>query len=519
MLDCVLEAVNPDVETLTQEARLKYLSDTRKEMARYAYLAKQNMWDVSDYEIIGRLENLETYLDPRKWIILIEKVFKINVYVFARDNDSEDVYLVVPDHKNGLYTNIKKYDKSVVIYEHYGNESDNAKYPQCEIVCRWDTNNQNIAIPYLSGNILDGYINTVFRQTSHTTVDFPIEKQVKAQGIDYSGKTRYVEIDGVVFFTTPLYNLTCNKQISIPSTVPRYRYGDVKSLCDKYGISIIGKSGDNSELNCRVGNVEMWVSITPTRLDVSTYPTPQFKTLQKDVYSHNQSIARILIENAIYSYSCYIQKAELDPRDLKNIAKFAKRYIQVDEKHEYPDKIDLSLSRSNSYMKDFIVKVKNLETAKRLVYHIRLALESNLQRVIEMYKSSRINNFYRDIHDMDIRSQELVVKGSDMIKRMANTVISNRVYTEIRFDINKYLCTIIEPKRIYQVIGSETTLEKLFKRVYDLDTVPEFILYACHSSTTTKKYHVTGDRYDQVYRVLGWRVSATEVRYAILKQD
>ena len=48
--------------------------------------------------------------------------------------------MVIPEHVENYLRYYKRYVHSIFIYEHLGSESDNAKFPQCEILTGIDPN-------------------------------------------------------------------------------------------------------------------------------------------------------------------------------------------------------------------------------------------------------------------------------------------------------------------------------------------------------------------------------------------
>lgn len=103
-------------------------------------LCKQSMYDMNDNQILAYLlpENsnwdaINSYLDPRMFHALLQKVYKVNIVLFRKE-PSTNAELVLPRHELQYIPNAQ-WDKTVVIYEHYGRRTvSSTAYPVCELV-------------------------------------------------------------------------------------------------------------------------------------------------------------------------------------------------------------------------------------------------------------------------------------------------------------------------------------------------------------------------------------------------
>ena len=91
---------------------------------------------------------MNQYFDPKKYYRLLENKYNCNIYLFNEKG------MIIPDHVENYLRYYKRYIHSIFIYEHLGSESDNAKYPQCEILTGIDPNigvtTQFYQLPYVN---------------------------------------------------------------------------------------------------------------------------------------------------------------------------------------------------------------------------------------------------------------------------------------------------------------------------------------------------------------------------------
>jgi len=131
---------NPQYNALqTVEEREMFVRAVRDQMAQQLYpgLLKQELYDLSDNEIIGRLQDVDLFFDPALYYRAVEELFGINVYVFVPPNARENVKeasLELPRHKLFHVRPDRPERPTVIIYKHLGAEVDVLPYPQCELV-------------------------------------------------------------------------------------------------------------------------------------------------------------------------------------------------------------------------------------------------------------------------------------------------------------------------------------------------------------------------------------------------
>lgn len=100
-------------------------------------LLRQELYDLTDDQIRAQLADPNVFLDPVIFYRAIEEFFLINVYLFGYDtqNKKGDMgHLIVPRCKY-FHIHPPRYNRpTVIIYRHWGSESNNLVYPQCELI-------------------------------------------------------------------------------------------------------------------------------------------------------------------------------------------------------------------------------------------------------------------------------------------------------------------------------------------------------------------------------------------------
>jgi hypothetical protein len=103
-------------------------------------LCAQSMSDFSQEEILDKLNpNKPTYIDPRQFHAMAEIVFGVNIVLFYRRRGSSETAMTLPYSKQGYIKSDRKYNKTVLIYQHFGTEVEKHNpIPHCELI---DTEN------------------------------------------------------------------------------------------------------------------------------------------------------------------------------------------------------------------------------------------------------------------------------------------------------------------------------------------------------------------------------------------
>lgn len=137
-LECILNIAKPEILEMEEAERVEFVNRERRDLVNNLLLIlKQSNYSESIPEIAENLENPDFYLDPQKFSQFFSRHYNINIFLMKRGEEESEVSYVLPDFKWMLFTPEIDSDRYIIVYEHSGNESDNARYPRCELVIRW----------------------------------------------------------------------------------------------------------------------------------------------------------------------------------------------------------------------------------------------------------------------------------------------------------------------------------------------------------------------------------------------
>lgn len=429
-LDAVMVSLEyNDILSYNQEkTRLEKLLEMRYELSdeNYAVLAKQCLFDLSVNEIMEKIKDPEVYFDPKNYIQLLETYFDCNIFIFNRDS------LVVPNHTQTYCRNVRN-SKCILIYEHLGSESDHAKYPQCELIAKWNTtkidNNTELNFEYDSK--LSQNINKFFNILTQTySIDnrqqetiFPDNISYFSQAIDSYGKTRCVNVEfnnqKFSVFTTPFQPLPIKEDKKLYQT-------DVKTAIEFlkiYGqvLSQTVSEGSTREINGIIGNIQVSIPVKKSNilnLEQSDYGLhyPKFKSSSITTYNFNKKMARYITEYVYWLFSRYVNENNLESIDDSVLNNFAENNIVTIPEYQY-ENIPKTFSLESKVMNNGKLVVSSEEMLKRLLYVLKLYTIRNITDLVNYYTKNTITKYYEDITDFDNHPFQLILQGEDAIDK------------------------------------------------------------------------------------------------------
>jgi hypothetical protein len=124
----------------SNEQKEKYLEKIRKEIANdYNLLPlSSELFDVPEIKRKENLLDVETFLDPTLYYRIIEEVFGLNIFVFSgsmpKANVEPSYSLEISRFSSIPIHSFKKGRPTMIIYKHWGSETDHLEYPHCELI-------------------------------------------------------------------------------------------------------------------------------------------------------------------------------------------------------------------------------------------------------------------------------------------------------------------------------------------------------------------------------------------------
>jgi hypothetical protein len=553
-LQCIIEAM--DVYTNGKYGFLKLNNNNEKEnyinkyrsnilsTTNYVSSCKQEMYDYDINTIINNIKNLDNYFNPNLYIHLLETYFKCNIFMFVRDELNSN--LIVPRHLQS-YNKLENNNPIVLIFEHMGSESDDAKYPQCELIVKWKIGEEkNIQYIYDNKNIIYNKLNDIFYNmtkyyilnSEQTKLSFPLNYKklnLNYQFIDTYGKTRGFEIK----YNNHLFTLLTSPLQ--PFLLPEKKVYILK-LDIKNAINFISDMGGHItqqtvknnkviELIGFIGNVNIIIPIfntdiikdIPISYNTFSYTDSSFNNLSNlDIYNKSKKFTRYIIEYMFWLYSTYIYTNKKKMND-DTIASFSNEKFLIDKNIKYTY-IPKNFTLKTDIIKDGKLIIKDNEILKRLIYVLKLEILRNNNKILNYHLNKTIENYYVDISDFDNYNFQVILDGENSLDKwiydkninnklnnsiipntnipyfFTNKLINNNIYIAQNIDsIEKALGVYVYWIKNHVNISNDNPNE-----LFDY----KFNLYSYVNKDDIKKFIIDGNIKTYNINILGYKINS-----------
>lgn len=478
---------------------------------RYVYehinndVMRQELYNWDDTEIEDNFLNMEGFFDPALYYRSLEEVFNVNIYVFTRKKEnsgktSGDVIFELPRHKV-FHTRIFRPDRqTIVIYKHWGSESDASKIPQCELIVdeRASSNKSVVTTStMIYGDNMNSYIYYSVYSLGHEIMtytfasndvqtrinlynqlqyDFP---NATGQLIDGYGKSRGLVLNDMTIYYPP------SQPLNIRGTLQEVK-ADISTVLTKYGQPTHVTKEHNlvDGVWYPLADVEMgfYIPVTPTNqltemplgnnhpmLSSENSPALRFKHMEKTI--------TIMVQLIIWLYQLYSPDRSLP------LSSFFDQYSIIGEtrydnfdsntydlnnipEHYFPEAqtIDRALTLVSTVTDGFIVN------GKIYLYNIwfNTKLQYRIQRFLNQTSSStkveKVLNTLQSINDFRQRSNTIIIIGPENFKewlmeqqRLQHpfSLVHNKLNIQFQNYTNPYLY-YDEPLNRYYIIQNVT---------------------------------------------------------------
>jgi hypothetical protein len=462
-LNCIAEAMNSTdddtgIHVINNGDRKKFIEHIRKTLSRsenYAASCRQEMYDFTINDIMKDIGDPDIYLDPKLFIHLLEIYYKCNIIIFTRKYLNGE--MILPRHLQAYY---KKQNELpyVFVLEHMGSESDNATYPQCELIIRWkkgEANNtrynfsRNCDTTVGVRNVFNMMNQTYILNKSITELDFPWKSNVKLlnQSIDSYGKTRMlkVEYNGslLTILTNPLQPFDIPENTD--NLVTKVSMDVANSFLENLGINITRQTVINGvvkEVSSILGNVDIHIPINDEDKILGlqefkgalNYSNNNISDINK--YNQSKKISRYIVEYMYWLYSRFMQKENSDDMNQKSMLKFRYKMIKIDEDFKYTD-IPKAFSTNSGLMSRGKLVLRSEEILKRLMYVLNLAVIRNRDIILTYHSRNMIEQYYMDVTDFTQYNSQVVLDGDTSVdKWIQEKKISYDLYNKVVIGIN-----------------------------------------------------------------------------------
>jgi hypothetical protein len=449
-LECVLQALHPEFQSLsTKQQRVEYIEKEYQKLIgdpKISVVMQENPGE-SETFLRRLLERRDLYMDPRKWIRLLEEVYQCKIYVFSRKKKSMNVELMIPNHKfNHLSYKLNRI--VLFLYEHYGNEK-HAQYPRCELIIKMMQENKEYTFTN-SRQIRSLYDNSVkhYSYSSQSISSIPLYSlptlPFTSQVIDNYGKSRgfYIQEEDLFLFSTPLPPMYLN--VYKGNMYKTYPVDKVMKFIEKYELTIHSHVISNKklrEITFTVNNNNQTILFTIKVKPVSkkiedvviikeeSYPSPS--SYIRNMVNIKRK-AHLLSEYFLYYYSVWHHKTHpYDPITLQTVSEFRKNATVITEKDTY----EIS---SNPYVSVRILtllgyvneegkfNVIDNDTFKRLIYVLRLKMMEDYDGLVSYYRQSEISHFYTE-NKYYGNKKDVIVDSLEIVQPL-----DNRLYQKVQ---------------------------------------------------------------------------------------
>lgn len=454
-LNCIMLAMDDktDILDLKPSQRGELVKKERKKlsMKKIAPLARQCAYDIPIKKLIAKIADSSENFEAKKFIQLLENYYGCIIFLFNSER------LIFPSYSEGLYKfRVSKETPCVFIYEHMGSESDHAKYPQCELIVRWNTKssedtqylfNQNQRISQSIMKISEIMSKAYALNEKLQDIVFPLPLEIiKSQVIDSYGKTRQlnIEFEGSVIsmIISPIPPISVIE--TEDDTIFYITVKKALKFMKTYNVKIESQSVIKNfvkEINGLLGNVKVFIPVEDSK-EIGDIPIiqsvyyPEYTSSQLNIYNKNKKMARYLSEYIFWIFSKFFHEKKQDTITDKFLANFAQKKLIIQKDWEYSD-ISKTFSLKSSIIKDGKIVVTSDEMLKRLMYVLKLYSIRDLKNLINYHERTVIVNFYEDIHDFTQYSTQVILYGEDTVDKWINEskifhTLTNKVFIGIR---------------------------------------------------------------------------------------
>lgn len=427
LLQCIININNSN--KLTEDDMKIECKNLRKEFTSSEYIgvSKQELYDLTEDEIIKQILDDEIYFDPSLFIRMVEIKFKCKIIVLQ--NDTENNILSLPRFKYAYLNsenNLNNFDKYIFIYEHYGQYDKKKSYPQCELIVKksYDINgsekntnffekDDDLVVKHIIPFINNYYecINIKLKCCLKYNYFNIVKDNLNSQIIDDCGKLRGLvyklkDIDIIVFCAPnqplflPIYNKN-NRNTIIDNNDMNDEY--ILNLINFLSLTDIKISNKDKDkiLRAKMNNNQITIHF-------SIKESYTLNILQE--YNNNEKFARYIISYTKWLFSKYIHENNITSisnidEDINN---FFIKHIEIKTDINYINNNNDKYDVSRNWIKNNKILIQNEIIKDRLIYILKLDLTHSFNSYNSLYKQMFIKNYYENIYDFESNENEYI---------------------------------------------------------------------------------------------------------------
>lgn len=457
-ISCLIYAMQ-NVE-LDESDRLKQITNLRQIFAspENVALCRQSTYNIDSETIRKDILNMSSYFNPMLYCNILEKYFKCNIFVFNKNG------LMIPNYHQGYLKYHNSNSRCVLIYEHYGSESDHAIIPQCELIIKWDTRvSKGITYIFKDDERINRNVTNLFNLLRNTyneqglvndTIFSPNVKMYE-QHIDVYGKCTMINTKSMTIMTTPIppLNIPYNSKFKIQKCDITLAYQFLsKNSTQQNSITQSLHNGMIYEISGIIGTVLVKIPvipISPTSNDVNKSVPINIKDNTDIIYDEsylsmfnkNKKVCRYIIEYMYWLFSKYVS-SNPDYETITNevLNNFSETQMIIDESIDYNTiHVIKTFSLESPLLKDNKLIVQSKEMLKRLMYVLKLYSLQNLKSLINYKDFEVIQDYYLDLTDFDYNPNQVILVGDNSLDKWIdqNTKLY-KLYDNVSIDKKPY---------------------------------------------------------------------------------
>jgi hypothetical protein len=445
-LECVLDIVDKNIFGLKGKARTDYLNVKRKELSTDIQLSyRNNPFNYTKLNDILNNENI--YLDPRSFVDVISYKYKINIIMFTRKNEENEVLPLIPNYKYVIQNCNEIYDKSIIVYEHWGNESDKLKYPICELIVQWNPETQQTINSFVSNdfviqeleNVMNKYLSFSTTKTfikPMNSLPFIIDKCVyDNEGFIQIFSTKFEE-KNIVIFSDPIP--PC-KQYEPLEDKTFTNYDVVLQFMKVYNVYIKSFSRENEK-----GTIyfeyegKTFGILTQNIPPVFNHPEVQFLfSGESDLFEldFKRKNAKCLQQYVLYAFSKYVN-GDVTKLNEININTFIDENTVVERfiYSEMGDTFDLDTVYSKNGGK---LPIFNKNVKSKLKYFLYQLVQFDQSKILSFKDNTFMDNYYQSLGDFMARENNDMYDSFFLYDRIITTTNDFTLYDTVQPEKNE----------------------------------------------------------------------------------
>jgi hypothetical protein len=454
-LECVLTRL--DINGFARKGSSARLNQLRNEWERLRTfkleICAQECWNLPNPEEF--LVNDQLYFDPRYMVRLLEYAYQCKIVIVGRTD------FIHPNYIQGyLRWSPNPQYPVVVLYEHMGSESDEASYPQCEIIEFKPSDNEekvyvNLHEDYLSS--LETYIAKRSGNPVSITHDSAFFNALEE---DYTLLQQHLDFYGKVYAINVL-----RKSDSVKMTlffgITRVAPMHIDATQEVYYVPSLPQNLSSQRASIRIGEFDFYVYTQSEAISrLTTYDLVKMRT-------------RLMVENAkrLYAISGNFDFIRVSLKDYQSTS--YSKYVFIDSQ---------------------TIPVPTEEVRQRLIQTLKL-FETRYATQLKMYAEAlTLPLEFETIQDFEVQSNVIIAPVNDTIQWFSSFFnlkpIDGTLYTDpFVCEIQNVIYKCVPISQIPEQWGSYRVLFPQIKRTFLVGENPDHTLLVIQNTQKVYQFY------------------------------